>query len=460
MLGTWCVADVWSRWLPNAQYWFIKTIGQTNYSHRALARYASSGSLTAIKSEMMRDPNRTALRVYCDQRPGYLAGRIFDAYVDGSWHIYSELEARRERKALLGIRNLDPLNPVPDDLAVLAGRLTTFALDRSASTSSLLPMKIENDPRRGLVYFTPLGCRYFQGLGRSLAVDSHDIVRGGVSVSTPYVVFANSNARRQPLTQRQRLQLTRLPDGLDARVATMAQQICAEAAGIRAQIQAIRAFLQDNFQYSLDPVSIPQGKEPISHFLLSRQPAHCEFFASAAVTLLRLQGIPTRYVIGFRVMDLEEENGDYWIARNRNAHAWAEAFDDEQQRWVIVEATPGYADPAELEPATTNQLTNGEGGLTAQMRNKNNVSLFAYLAENLPIGVGGAIILLLTFAIGLSVFLRSLWRARSLHEFYDDKSAHSPRRELRQLLLRMDRRKASRPGSPPVRNTAPVCAAN
>ena len=117
------------------------------------------------------------------------------------------------------------------------------------------------------------------------------------------------------------------------------------------------------------PMTVPRDVEPLSHFLLERIPAHCEFFASGAVALLRYQGVPCRYVTGYVVTELESEYGDYWIARNRNAHAWVEAYDDENNQWVIVEPTPGVnvrinaqIIDSEGESISSSNDSAGEGG--------------------------------------------------------------------------------------------------
>ena len=60
--------------------------------------------------------------------------------------------------------------------------------------------------------------------------------------------------------------------------------------------------------------------------------------------LLRLGGVPCRYVTGFVATD-RNAYGNYWVARNRDAHAWVEAYDS-GHGWVIVEATPAMGVPA------------------------------------------------------------------------------------------------------------------
>ena len=52
---------------------------------------------------------------------------------------------------------------------------------------------------------------------------------------------------------------------------------------------------------------------------------HCEYFASALELMLRSQNIPTRLVVGFRGGDFSQV-GNYFQVRQRNAHAWVEAY--------------------------------------------------------------------------------------------------------------------------------------
>ena len=92
----------------------------------------------------------------------------------------------------------------------------------------------------------------------------------------------------------------------------------------------------------------------MTHFLLEKTPAHCEYFASGAAVLLRAAGVPSRYVTGFVAAE-RNDFGDYWIARNRDAHAWVEAYDRERG-WVVVEATPASGLPQENPASAASQV--------------------------------------------------------------------------------------------------------
>lgn len=113
----------------------------------------------------------------------------------------------------------------------------------------------------------------------------------------------------------------------------------------RALVGAVETYLTRHHEYSLS--TNPGEGDPISNFLLERKAAHCEYFASAAVILLRCLGVPARYVSGYYAH--ERTGMGTLIARQRDAHAWAEALvvgeEGAGERWVTVEATPASGRP-------------------------------------------------------------------------------------------------------------------
>jgi hypothetical protein len=112
---------------------------------------------------------------------------------------------------------------------------------------------------------------------------------------------------------------------------------------VRAQVRAVESYLMAHHAYSLS--TDPGTGDPVANFLGSDKAAHCEYFASAAVVLLRCLGLPTRYCIGYYV---HEKDGDDTIVRLRDAHAWAECYvEGPNGGWLTVEATPGGARPGE-----------------------------------------------------------------------------------------------------------------
>ena len=72
--------------------------------------------------------------------------------------------------------------------------------------------------------------------------------------------------------------------------------------------------------------------------MFDKKRGYCEYFASAAAVLLRLQGVPTRYVTGFS-MDAAEFVGGHYVVRESDAHAWIEAYIP-GRGWVEADPTP------------------------------------------------------------------------------------------------------------------------
>ncbi len=115
-----------------------------------------------------------------------------------------------------------------------------------------------------------------------------------------------------------------------------------EAASPRAAIEAVTRHFRTQYDYSLDAAP-GGGGDRLTAFMQARR-GHCTLFASASALLLRAQGIPTRVVGGYLCTERHPLLG-LWMARERNAHAWCEAWDVEEGRWQLVEATPAAAMP-------------------------------------------------------------------------------------------------------------------
>ncbi len=109
------------------------------------------------------------------------------------------------------------------------------------------------------------------------------------------------------------------------------------------RLKAIEGALQ-RFHYTVEPGAIPKSvKDPeeyLDYFILESRKGYCAHFATAFVLLARAEGLPARYVEGFKV--------PFNVSRNMRvyssmAHAWPEVY-LEGVGWVAFEPTPGYAD--------------------------------------------------------------------------------------------------------------------
>jgi transglutaminase-like putative cysteine protease len=139
--------------------------------------------------------------------------------------------------------------------------------------------------------------------------------------------------------QTQLEQLLQVPRDIDPKTMGLARTIVGNITDPLEKARAIEAYLPQHHAYSQH--ILVNAKDPLGDFLFSDKAAHCEFFASAAVILMRCVGVPARYVIGYYAH--EEEDGDI-VVRQRDAHAWAECW-IKGTGWVTIDATPGSGRP-------------------------------------------------------------------------------------------------------------------
>src|SRR5262249_52889080 len=144
-----------------------------------------------------------------------------------------------------------------------------------------------------------------------------------VAYSTP--AGALPGAPAPGLSAEARAAYLAVPRDLARRLSNLAATLGDPGLADTATIAAITRTLRAAHGYTLQPTAPAAGVDPVESFLLGEHAGHCELFASAAVLLLRLRGVPARYVTGFRGGDWNAVGG-YVAVRDDRAHAWAEAF--------------------------------------------------------------------------------------------------------------------------------------
>ena len=115
------------------------------------------------------------------------------------------------------------------------------------------------------------------------------------------------------------------------------------------------------FKYTLDFRNVKRvdGLDPIEDFVRNHRQGHCELFASALTVMLRHKKIPARLVVGFHGARENTLSGSYMV-REKNAHAWVEAYlrpqDCSAEMLASGQAGPGGAwlrlDPTPPSPAS------------------------------------------------------------------------------------------------------------
>jgi transglutaminase-like putative cysteine protease len=106
------------------------------------------------------------------------------------------------------------------------------------------------------------------------------------------------------------------------------------------RVTAISRYLETHYRYTLD-VEDTGTSDPLRFFFLETKRGHCEYFATAMVMALRLHGIPSRIVMGFRGGELNPY-GSYVAVRQRDAHSWVEVFFP-RSGWIPFDPSPSDA---------------------------------------------------------------------------------------------------------------------
>lgn len=295
----------------------------------ARSGFSNRGGLSDVSSWRLHGEDTISLRIESQRLPGYLRGRSFDEFHMDRWAV------------TIPSRTMSPSQLVRSQIQLRFGDHNYLLYETiPVKFSELVIWPIDNETAGHC--FVPLGTIAIQTHSIPIAVDRSRIV---TRPNEENIVHYRALVTQPAVESDENLELyLQLPDSLDPRVRKTAEEIYAETRTAKQKMRATSRFFHDHFKYQMG-ISIPENEDRLGYFLGSRPAAHCEYFATATVILLRLGGVPARYVTGFYV---QEQNAidNSWLARRKDAHAWVEAYDDETKQWVIVESTPSEGLPA------------------------------------------------------------------------------------------------------------------
>lgn len=111
-----------------------------------------------------------------------------------------------------------------------------------------------------------------------------------------------------------------------------------QVVSMRKKTEMIQTLLRENYRYTSESGTTPEGKDPIWYFLNENKKGYCTQYASAAVMMFRSAGIPSRYVEGYRIDEQKFKRDRTAQVTDFYAHAWPEIY-VENVGWVPVEVT-------------------------------------------------------------------------------------------------------------------------
>lgn len=174
------------------------------------------------------------------------------------------------------------------------------------------------------------------------------------------------------------------------------------------KLKTLRVWFRENFKYSTS-LSISSSdylttsRSALAQFLTTNHSGHCEYFATATTLLLREAGIPTRYAIGYAVVERDLKRGEY-VIRGTHGHAWCRVWDEQNRRWIDFDTTPPSWLPTSSPTNTSAQKFND-----ALKRLREDF----FLWRNRPANRLAASLVMLSIALGIIAFIaKRLWRSK------------------------------------------------
>jgi len=327
--AAWIAADAFNcyeRQMDQFVMQFLQPMSNDNAI--GFARDATLGTLVIQKT---RAEKKVAIRVYSETEPGYLRGRAFDRYGRSTWGSAASQVS------------LDPIVDVTEEVVLADGENLFSGIEWQGGRYRTLQCWPSENLQNHML--APMSTSHVSAHVNEVTVTRDSVFESDELLPThPYRTWEPLQSEVRMLDEQARIRLTALPDDIPTVAHQLAEKIFADCKTTQDKVDAVESYFHTQYQYRLGVV-VPPGTDPLKFFLTNKPPAHCEYFACAAAVLLRLAEVPTRYVTGLVVTEYNTY-GEYWVARNRDAHAWVEAFDDDKG-WVTVEATPSVGVPGE-----------------------------------------------------------------------------------------------------------------
>ncbi len=306
------------------------------YNNDETLGFADEVQLDSIHNIKTNDSDKIVLHIFSQSEPGYVRAKIYETYQNDEWI--------SESIPIV----VTPTVTIPENIE-LPKKSNIFRLqkDQLHTHAQSQTMDIWPDADLEVGFLNVLGSTIIEAPVSTIRIndnaefDSDDLV-GGVNY-----FIAKSDIRQDKIPSQATFEkYLKKPFYLNDSLAPLAKSIFKNTKTPKEKISAVKKYFHENYQYRLG-IEIPEHEDPLEYFLLEQPAAHCEFFASGAAVLLRYADVPTRLVTG---MITKERHPylDCWVSRNKDAHAWVEAWDSEDQKWVLVEATVSEGQPGDM----------------------------------------------------------------------------------------------------------------
>ena len=319
---------------------------------RAISQWRFNKQKTAFQKQVnLRDSyfnfeheteNTILIRVESPRAPGYIRSRIYVSYVDGVWgskadstvmHLLSE-----DHEYSFNTFSFNGLEQVSRD------ELDKIQIYYSGN------FRVENVLHQGKSRYIEMTCETLD------QTDSGTVTGKDLDFSSGITLFnekgwSSEDSFKGPVLNENNSSIYLLPESeLKKDISKLVDSFnIVDKKNNDPNIFArnIAKFFNEKYTYKLG-VKIEGNEDPVVRFLSPKndeeRQGHCEYFASAAVMMLRSKDIPARYVTGFYCQE-QHPNGQYYLGRSMDLHAWVEYYDEKAKVWRLLEPTPASGLP-------------------------------------------------------------------------------------------------------------------
>jgi protein-glutamine gamma-glutamyltransferase len=226
---------------------------------------------------------------------------------------------------------------------------TAWGVSHKIGSASSRP-SLRGKTVRQTIYLEPYGNIYLFCLDKPVFVSAKSlreydtltfVAPGHIETRLRYDVISVPSARidQEDIDGERYLQV---PSNLPVRVVKLVDSLVS-GSGTDKDIQSLVRFLAGgDYRYSL--TNLPVTDNPLETFLFETKRGNCEYFASALAVMLRIAGIPSRLVGGYKG-GYYNRVGKYYLIPQNNAHVWVEAY-TKSAGWSRLDPTPARAEGA------------------------------------------------------------------------------------------------------------------
>lgn len=257
----------------------------------------------------------------------YLRGAIKDKYSGFNW-----TKVRKQKKNIDSQSEIYSTNNIPEKTFILKAEIKQEKLQSSTLFTALYPVSVKYTGGR---FFADEDLELYSSKNLS-PKDYYEI-----TCEIPLI----SEGKLQNISQVSYDDLPKsylkLPPNISDRLVKLVERLSSGKNNSYEIAKSIETYIRNNYKYTLNPPQVPAGNDFVDYFLFEEKEGYCTYFATAMSVMLRIAGIPSRYVEGFLVKaDLGAGYKTYYI-KDSDAHAWVEAYIG-QYGWMIFEPTPAY----------------------------------------------------------------------------------------------------------------------